>query len=55
MLRELGDNAIAALLAIQHHTKDISVTWCIFWEAAAVADMRADAFFEQHPELDRPV
>lgn len=55
MLRELGDDAVSALLAIQHHTKDITRTWSIFQEAADKADMRASAFFEKHPELDNPV
>jgi hypothetical protein len=52
MLRELGDTALAALLAIQHHTKDIERTWAIFTYAANKGEVRAERFFAANPELD---
>jgi len=35
ILEELADTAMAALLGIQHETKDVAITWSIFLAAAA--------------------
>lgn len=51
LVSELGDVAVAALLAIQHHTKSEEVTWFIFQLAVEKVHGRALTYFGVQAEL----